>query len=1133
MKGEDEIGISCTEHSEQIKLLEQKINRLEKLVKSRDEALNEMYELEKSKNEEIKSLKERIKQDGSECTKLKNCIKTLNDEIGILNDKIAELEQQSISNLKQKQNAMSSSPSPQTVENLLTDKESLYKEIANLRLQISQLEEGLVEKSNELSSLSERYQELESEKNEIINNSTKEKNSSDLIIQDNKSKISEYESRIDTLENEFRILKRDCLDLVGIISILYSTSRINNQKNDGNHSIHEDKLIDIETVNDVVSSIKLSEETKLFINSEFKNKDNGDFCDKNYTELLLFSENIINKIVENHIITKEKQDKSEDKCDINTFNSYENGIKYYLNQSFLDPISVSNSLNVEKDLINNQILYEYSYIMKLINILLIEYEKKSTNNMFSLFKIFSDYYYYSIINFDINRVDINLDQYTFIEKILYLVLKSTSESDFEYILTQINDLFISINSTRNEPIKLDIQDQDEVRSEDSNFCGNNCSNNNNNGTSVKNYILPLFKFNFGFGWTITHLLSHSNKIEVIQLLLEQLDLEDKTNVVNKISNSGFIPLTFSVLNNNLLLTEMFLSLGSDTQIQDHRRNTLLHLTSNPELQEVLIRRRTKLMIKNSSGQLPEIVQDEPELTKYTIDEYDQYNDGLSDSTSRNPLKIVNDKSSSIFISGTPKTNRSLSCQLLETEDIDNKVILSMWISGDEPNLSCRDDFCVFSTPEFENSYPNSNESSIWSILGFKNNNKTISNIYKGKNGDHAAMEDNYDRLDEMCLTLNEKKKGIWSDIIINYTARGLEKSCFPPPLDCPTNLFRQILVLTSERFALFQYSPLKLLQSSPITEVEEIIVPKNSNVLLILKVDGWDDILIELNRRSEFIREFTTAYRTVTTPPEILLSHVFNETSDELNTFVENKIEKTNSFWFGFMGSNNNNNNNNDHNHHHQSNKKSNNLSPARESAFQNIIAAYGETPSIITEPDNLIGLFNSDNQYSLVLAIINKTSFMLLPHRNTSILISRPTYHFGFLGICINPPLALKNPLLSKNKNISNSPDQREGINENRLWQERFFVLRSDGILTWCHHPNDETPCENIPVRLVRQIRVFNLSTSTENEIIPCFALDFTKNSVPSSLILNSESSETRDKWVEKIHNVRSIISELNDNNQ
>ncbi|KAK6590942.1 pleckstrin homology (PH) domain containing protein [Cryptosporidium xiaoi] len=1122
MKVEDEITIPCTEHSEQIKLFEQRINRLEKLVKSRDEALNEMYELEKSKNEEITSLKERIKQDGLESTRLQNYIKTLNDEIGVLNDKISELEQQNINSIKQKQNAMSSSSSPQIVENLLTSKESLYKEIANLRLQISQLEENIIEKDNELSSLNAKCLTLESEKNDIINKNINEKINNDSIIQENETKISEYESKISILENEFRILKQDCLDLIRIISILYSTSRTTTENNSDNDNHYMEESLDIEMLS-VIDSIKLSDETKYFLKTDLKNKDNKEICDKNYTELLSFTKQIIKKIVENYTLTmNEKPNIDENNEDIINVTIYENSIKYYLNQSCLVSISQSKALNIEREFITNRVSYEYNYIMKLINILVIEHEKKSPNNIYGLFKVFSDYCYYYIINFgkhldneinfDMNNIDRSTDQYILIEKILYLILKSLIESNFDDILTQLNDLFTHFNNTKNKPVKLDIQDEIKVDDYDS-------YENDVIEISLKNYLLPLFQINFGFGWTVAHLLSHSNKIHILQLLIEQFDFEDKMYILNKISNSGFIPLTFSILNNNILLTEMFLSLGSDAQIQDHRRNTLLHLTSNSELQKILIKRRTKLVIKNSSGQLPEIVRDEQSLQKYDIEEYDQYDSGVSSATHRNTLNIVSENSS-IFIPGTPKTNRSLSCQILETDDLSDKVLLSTWISGNEPNSSCRDDFCVFSTPESENSNTNSNVTSIWNILGFKNNSKNISNIYKGKNGDHAAMEDNYDRLDEMCLTLNEKKKGIWSDIIINYTARGLEKSCFPPPLDCPTNLFRQILVLTSERFALFQYSPLKLLQSSPITEVEEIIVPKNSNVLLILKVDGWDDILIELDRRSEFINELTTAYRTITTPPEILLSHVFTETNDEIDVSNRNKIDKSSSFWLGFMGSNNN------------SNNKSNTLSPARESAFQNIIAAYGETPSINTEPDNLIGLFNSDNQYSLVLAILNKTSFMLLPHRNTSLLISRPTYHFGFLGICINPPLALENPLLSHNKNTLNSSHQSENTNENRLWQERFFVLRSDGILTWCHHPNDDIPCENIPVRLVKQIRVFNLATSTENEIIPCFALDFTKNSVPSSLILNSESSDMRDKWVEKIHNVRTIISELNDGN-
>ncbi|KAL5370079.1 pleckstrin homology domain-containing protein [Cryptosporidium parvum] len=1095
---EDEVELPRSENLEQTKILEQKISRLEKLVKSRDDALNELYELEKGKNDEINTLKERIKQDGTEISKLQNIIKTLNDEISTLNEKISYLEQQSINNLKQQHIIEASSP--RIVEDLLTDKESLYKEIADLRLHISQLESNLQDKEEDYIALRTRFSEFEIEKeSEIQLLLSESKGTKQLFSEKEKAQKGIYDSKINSLESDLDLLKSDCLKLLKLIALLQIKTT--------------NKVMNSESISDaadlIIHSLSLSDHLKELI------KNNLNYDDNLSQKIISFSKVLIDGVIN---LPNPNANLEENELSDKTINLIQNWVITHfsdliINQLPLNSVNHTESLCKERDHILNCLESEHAVIEKFLNRILIDSEKSVREPSINMFQILLDILFLDINNSQIKFVEDNFnnsqhtinrecEEYLKTKHLFKLIIKSVIKNDPEPLITNLNEIISEINSELSKPQKIEF--------EESETCVNEFS--------IKKFIDSLLKLSFGYGWNLLHIFSYLEHIETLQLLLEHFSFEEQINIVNRKSFSGFVPISISILKDNLLMTELFLTCGSDVQAQDNRRNTLIHFAVNADIQEVLIKRRILLNIKNSSGQLANVIQAKSQILKFDLDKFD--NNEPSDAEYKEPqAQQLNANSLSNYEPDHSETLKEISfcCQTFDSQEDENKVMLSAWISGNEPVSSCRDDFCVFSTPEFESRDSDVVEHSVWNMLGFASS-RNISSIYKGKNGDHAAMEQNLDRLDEMGLTSAERKKGIWSDIVINYTARGLEKSCFPPPLDCPINLFRQILVLTSERFALFQYSPLKLLQAAPIVDFEEIIVPKNSNVLLLLKVDGWDDILLEVSRRSEFLDEFTTSYRTLTTPSEILLSQATAETS--INRSTETKPEKLNSFWLGFMSNKNTSNS--------ASDQKQDVLSPERASAFQNLISVYGENPPIVAEPDNLIGLFNSENQYSLVLAIINKSSFMLLPHRETSLLVSIPTYHFGFLGICINPPLALENPLSQKKKQMSDLIASSENeSSESRLWQERFFILRSDGALIWCHHPNDTVYCETIPIRFVRQIRVFNLATSKENEFIPCFALDFTKNSIPSSLILHSDSSEMRDKWVEKIHNVRTVLSE------
>ncbi|KAJ1606540.1 pleckstrin homology domain-containing protein [Cryptosporidium canis] len=1098
---DDEVELQRADNFEQAKLLEQKISRLEKLVKSRDDALNELYEVEKSKNDEITSLKERIKQDGIETSKLQNIIKTQNDEINSLNEKICDLEQQSINNLKQQQ--MIEASSPRIVENLLTDKESLYKEIADLRLQISQLEGILQEKEDDLTALQTKFSEFENKKeNEIQLLLNESKDTKSLLSEMEKSSKDAYDSKVNLLEEDIDSLKSDCLELLKLISLLYMKSESREVEN------YEDMK---DTSNMIIDSLSLSDKTKKIIN-DFSNSDQN-FSQKAISFPLELSNQIYNSLKSSTNSKDCYSEKNEKPINLIKRFTITRLSDILTNQTPLCSVNHTESLYEEREYIIQNIDTEYSIIKQFLSEVLIDSEESAKDSPLNIFQMLVDVLFLDIYKpcahtnknscRDCESTVINREckDYLKTELVFKLIIKSVLDNDPEPLIANLNKIISEINSEQSGLKKIELEeDCDTVEK-----------------FNVKTLIDSLVKLSIGYGWTILHIFSYLEHTETLQLFLEHFSFEEQMSIVNRKSFSGFIPISLSILKDNLLITELFLTCGSDVQTVDNRRNTLLHFAINTDIQEVLIKRRVPLNAKNSSGQLANVIQPKSQILKLDFGRMD-----YSDSSESLDIESQSQKSNKKQI-GIESEHSESSYGLkpfqnpaLDSQESENKVILSAWISGNEPISSCKDDFCVFSIPEFESCDSDVSEPSVWNMLGFATN-RNISSIYKGKNGDHAAMEQNIDRLEEMGLTQSEKKNGIWSDIVINYTARGLEKSCFPPPLDCPINLFRQILVLTTERFALFQYSPLKLLQAAPIMDLEEIIVPRNSNVLLLLKVDGWDDILLEVNRRSEFLDELTTLYRTLTTPPEILLSQTAPKASSENSV---SKAEKSSSFWLGFMGKNNSS--------ETTSEQKPSVLSPERASAFQNLISVYGENPPIVSEPDNLIGLFNSENKYSIVLAIINRGSFMLLPHRETSLLVSVPTYHFGFLGICINPPLALENPLSQQKKQSSSSTtSSKNELSENRLWQERFFILRSDGALIWCHHPNDTVICETIPIRFVRQIRVFNLTTSKENEFIPCFALDFTKNSLPSSLILHSDSSEMRDKWVEKIHNVRTILSE------
>ncbi|OII75226.1 hypothetical protein cand_003810 [Cryptosporidium andersoni] len=1117
------------------KQLEQKIQRLEKLVKSRDEALNEMYELERQKSEEIEHLKIRLKNESSEVAKYQTIEEQYKTEIIRLQSGINELEHKS--SILHKLQVDSSSP--KRVEEVLTEHESLYQEIANLRLQISQQEDTIILKNKKLSEINEGILNINNLLDNLYNNSKflgknneldndifkclpeEFSNMNNKNLQINKNEINKIINRVEDYFNKLKIMDEYLQNkLEGIkcdlLKILRFTLAI---------------IIDENTLDENIEEIK--EKILEYLNlTKFSN------------DIIIKDNNLINeneKIVYNNFFNQIKEIKNKNDNNINNKDNCNNNnndnnnkrdieskdlqnndndiahkiIEIIENKSvlILQPLPPTPTLDDERNFILKCIESEYQCLCSYLNYII-----EGNNNirlflikgmMENIFQKVDEKLDKSIL-YDNNKDSLNINELR-INKNLKLI-EDLIIKLFSYILNDNVEEFLNILKNMNNGI-YEIEEYKDI-----NIFEDNSSNIKKNFVNIlelltKETISILLEYPLLFGWTGIHILVYKNQIDILHCLIN-INQEKISYVINWRSMSGFTPLMLAVTKGDILLISLLLENGADVNNIDNRRNTLLHISEDKDIQQILIEHFIEISIQNSSGQLPKIVFNNLSLINKNIDNISNNNIDINKHIINTSDNINYDED--ISLPETPLLSYRKFDSTLKSDDLDmigiesncNKVILTTIFNGGELESTCKDDFCVFSTQE-ELNEDNNTEKSGWNIFGFVTINNSINNIYDYKCSDHAAMEQNPEKLEELGLTIYEKKNKLWSDIVINFTSRGLESSCFPPPLDC-SSIFRQILVLTSERIALYQHTPLKLLQAAPVIDVEELAIPQTSNVLLLLKIDGWDDILLEIRRRDEFLEEFTTIYRTITTPSDILLSQATNINND--SELSDN--EEYNNSWFSFIvGSKNN----------KKIDEKTKNLSPARVNALKNLIAVYGENPPISKEKDNLIGLFNSINQYALVLALINNNRFMLLPHRSTSLLVSMPTYHFGFLNICLNPSKALVNPLY---KDID---EEISSNNKDQFWKERFFILRSDGYLLWTQHPNDTVANATIPIRLIRQIRVFNLIPKVQDEILPCFALDFTHGSSPASLILYNDDINGRDIWVERIHNVRTIIS--NDN--
>ncbi|KAL7065709.1 hypothetical protein ACR3K2_38430 [Cryptosporidium serpentis] len=1111
------------------KQLEQKIQRLEKLVKSRDEALNEMYELEKQKNEEIEHLKTRLKNESNELTKYQTREEQYKTEIIRLQNGISELEHKSTILHK----LQVDSSSPKRVEEVLTEHESLYQEIANLRLQISQQEDTIILKNKELFEINEKISNINNLLDNLYNNSNflgkNNKLDKDIFkyipkelshinnknLQLDKNEINKIINRIEDYFNKLKImdeyLQNKLEDIkCDLLKILRFTLTI---------------IIDENTLDEDINKIK--EKILEYLNlTQFSNdiiiKDNN-LINKDEK---FFYNNFFNFIKEikikndNNIYNKDiNMNMNNNDIESKDLQNYDNEIAHKIieiieNKSvlILQPLPPTPTLDDERNFILKCIESEYQCLCSYLNYII----EGNNNTRLFLIKGMMENIFQKInrkldksIFYDNNKNSLNINElritknFKFIENLIIRL--------FSYLLNNNIEEFLNILKNINNGI-YKIEEYKDI-----NIFEDNSSNIKKDFTNIlelltKETISILLEYPLLFGWTGIHILVYKNQIDILHYLIN-INQEEISYIINWRSMSGFTPLMLAVTKCDILLISLLLENGADVNNLDNRQNTLLHISEDKDIQQILIEHFIETSLQNSSGQLPKIVFNNLSLINKNI------NNISNNDININKYNIINTSHNincdeDISLPETPLLSYRKFDSTLKSDDLDiigiesncNKVILTTIFDDVELESTCKDDFCVFFTQE--ELIEDDTEKNGWSVFGFVTGNNSINNIYDYKCSDHAAMEQNPEKLEELGLTIYEKKNKLWSDIVINFTSRGLESSCFPPPLDC-SSIFRQILVLTSERIALYQHTPLKLLQAAPVIDVEELAIPQASNVLLLLKIDGWDDILLEIKRRNEFLEEFTTIYRTMTTPSDILLSQATNINDNELSD-----NEESNNSWFSFIiGSKNN----------KKINEKTKNLSPARINALKNLIAVYGENPPISKEKDNLIGLFNSMNQYALVLALMNNNKFMLLPHRSTSLLVSMPTYHFGFLNICLNPSKALANPLY---KDID---EEISSNNKDQFWKERFFMLRSDGYLLWTQHPNDTVANATIPIRLIRQIRVFNLLPKVQDEILPCFALDFTYGSNPASLILYSDDINGRDRWVERIHNVRTIIS--NDN--
>eukprot|EP00923_Selenidium_pygospionis_P012048 GHVN01020524.1.p1 GENE.GHVN01020524.1~~GHVN01020524.1.p1 ORF type:complete len:1349 (-),score=245.67 GHVN01020524.1:481-4269(-) len=450
--------------------------------------------------------------------------------------------------------------------------------------------------------------------------------------------------------------------------------------------------------------------------------------------------------------------------------------------------------------------------------------------------------------------------------------------------------------------------------------------------------------------------------------------------------------------------------------------------------------------------------------------------------------------------------------------------------------------------------------------------------------------------DGVNLSEEEMHQKVEFEVLINYSARGVLGACVANK----TELLRSVVCVTVDRVILFTINrppvkdldgvdamsegpsetggenELRLAWTAPLEDIEEVLVAEMSKNVCVLKIRDKHDLILETHERRAFIATLGTAYRTKSHRLDI---------SDSLAAKRPSLISRDglNSQDFGDRDKNKKRelsevceeegarDGEGEGDARRRIDEMSSGLTLPRPRPGGDTIdqAAKAGFP-LYVEKGSVIALIDHLRTPIATMAILSSTSVMFLPFAGQSLLIALPICHFGFVGMCRNPPVAISDPLANRRKNehscaagagiaaslgvpvsrVQESIRQPSGRGSSgrdlshrseRVWHaggasectwwDRFVMLTEDGWCMWCRHPNDTDPIDLIHLSSVVQLRLFELLPTTPHQLYRrgespqsahCFSIDFCPESRPSSLFLHAETKDERDRWVDALHEVR-----------
>lgn len=341
---------------------------------------------------------------------------------------------------------------------------------------------------------------------------------------------------------------------------------------------------------------------------------------------------------------------------------------------------------------------------------------------------------------------------------------------------------------------------------------------------------------------------------------------------------------------------------------------------------------------------------------------------------------------------------------------------------------------------------------------------------------------------ELRVPEKEIDRGLWVTTVLNYTCNGVAECHIPIATSLSKqniSQLSQILLLTDTRLALIGYPPEhswgpnipsqeSVLLNVLLEHIKNVAVLDNSDHVCILSISRHGDYLLDISQRNDFLR--------------LLYSYRFEKQKDDGNCSLEKALS----------------------------------------------------SQLIMMHFDKMLYLYDNQERPATLLTFLELESFLLLPYNPESLLIqnSASLVHFGFIGLCANPPGPLVHSVadhlqctgdLVKSAQVSTASTTgtpANGITGPVYWKEFFVLLHINGSLSFCIHPNDILCVFSFNVSLIRQIRMFNFSLTNSSKVqsnsgAPCqplLALDFAPSCRPSTVILHPSSEIDRGRWKEAL---------------